>query len=258
MLARQRRMSFTRKMVPTPRLLKHLLLALSLTLAAPLPLSAQNATMTHNEEAEEDALAGAPPDVALVGRLLMMKGHLRIGRELWDGGMKDEGGTHFLHPLVELWGDVEPELTPHGVKSFKGDLEALGAAADKGGDVAGKFKTAIGDIDHAIKRAGAGVRKSPAALYDVTLRVLRTIAHEYGNGFEDGTIIAPVEYQDARGFGLALRDFLAANAWSALQKEVGAILAATPQPVPPSQAKVSPAAMHQAVARVEALRARFE
>jgi hypothetical protein len=224
--------------------------------------------MTHAEETEEDAFAGAPADVALVGRLLMVKGHLRIGRELWDAGAKPEGGTHFLHPLVELWGDIEPELAPRGVKSFKPDLEALAETADKGGDIAARFKTAVGEIDGAIKRAGAAVRKSPAALFDVTLRIVKTIAHEYGNGFEDGKIIAPVEYQDSRGFGLALRVFLSANAavmkkkdaaaWGVLQKQVAAILAATPRPVPAEKAEVSPAMMQQAVARLEALRPRFE
>src|SRR3954453_5850065 len=111
--------------------MRALLLFVVATLLLAAPSFAQSRNDEH-DEAEVDAFEGAPPEVGLIGRLVMMKGHLRVGRELWRQGDHDTAAGHFLHPLVELEGDVDPELQRRQLRPIKPELEALGAAPEKG------------------------------------------------------------------------------------------------------------------------------
>jgi hypothetical protein len=232
------------------------------------PALAQSGHDEHNE-AEADAFEGAAPEVGLVGRLVMMKGHLRVGRELWSQGDRDTAAGHFLHPLVELDGDVEPELQRRQLKPIKPELEALGAAPEKGEPaVFREYDRARTAIDRALAAAAKPVRRSPGASYDVLLRLARQAAYEYGNGLEGDKVIAPVEYQDGRGFLLAGRDFLksvdgllagkSAEGARALDAEWGRMLKAFPTVKPPERIVISHDELVQSVTRIEALRPRFQ
>jgi hypothetical protein len=217
-----------------------------------------------HDEADADAFEDARPDVALVGRLLMMKGHLRIGRELYDAGDRDGASGHFQHPLVEHYGDVEPALRQRQLKLIKPELQRLADAAPEA--VPAAFDPAVAAIDRTLRNALTAVKRSPPRLFDVALRIARQAAHEYGNGLEGDTVFAPVEYQDGRGFLLAERDFVATaaalklkdgKAWRALRAELDRMLEACPTPVPPAKVSVTHEALLARVKAIEALGPRF-
>jgi hypothetical protein len=240
-----------------------------LLLCAPATAQPQHPTHDEHEEHEFDAFEGASPDVALAARLVLMKGHLRIGRELYDAGDRDTASGHFLHPLVELHGDVEPALQQRKLKPIKADLEALGEAPEKGEAAVRKaYDRARGAIDRALAEATKPVRRSPAESYDVFLRIARQAAHEYGNGIEEDKFFAPVEYQDGRGFLLAGRDALkgfekplaakSAEGYRALTTEYRRMLQAFPTAHPPQRVKTRPEELEASVKRIEDLRSRFE
>jgi len=221
-----------------------------------------------DDEHAFDALEGASPDVALVARLLMMKGHLRIGRELYRAGDHDAAQGHFLHPLVELDPEVEPALEARKLEGVKPALEALGNAPDQGEAAVGSaFETANAAVDRALLPAAKALRRSAAESYDLFARIAAEAAHEYANGIEGETVIAPVEYQDARGFLLAgaeaLKGFaqplaiIDEDGYRTIEREYQSMLSATPTAQPPERVEVPPARLEAAVKRIEGVRPLF-
>jgi len=221
------------------------------------------------DEQEFDALEGASPDVALVARLLMMKGHLRVGRELYRLGDRDGATGHFLHPLVELDGDVEPDLAARNLQPVKPELEALAAASEKGDDETSRaFEAASAAIERALLPAATKLRRSAPESFELFLRLADQAAHEYANGIEDGKVFAPVEYQDARGFLLSGREALKGFAdplatksndgYLDLDREWKGMLEATPGAEPPERVEVRPDRLRASVRRIDAMRPLFQ
>lgn len=154
--------------------------------------------------------AEATPEQALMGRLLLIKGHLRVGRELYDQGHAGEALQHFQHPIVEVYDYIEADLTARKARQFKPALEKLAGLVEKKADkavIAQEHKKVLAAIDTAARSIPANLRTSPDFIAKVTVLALRQSAEEYEGSIEDGRILNPVEYQDSRGFMLSAREY---------------------------------------------------
>jgi hypothetical protein len=197
------------------------------------------------EGGEKGIAKDAPPDEAFQLRLLLIKGHLRVGRELLQQGRWNDALPHFLHPSEEIYKDIAPALAERKIAPFEKDLAALVAmvkAKTRRDDVL-KGLDALGTkLDAAAGTIAAETRQRPAFTLAVAERLLETAADEYKAAIEKGRIANPVEYQDGRGFVWAAEDFVRAaapalkakdaEAYAALEAGFAALKRAWPTVVP--------------------------
>lgn len=217
---------------------------------------------------EKDAFSEAPASEALVGRLLMLKGHLSVGKELYAAGRLDDAAPHYLHPAEEIYGLVEGELKKRKLNQFDKDLKAL-AELVKGkkpaAEVFAKQEAVVAKVDKAI--AGAD-KKAPAFTMGVLPGVLATAADEYKEAFAEGKLVNVVEYQDARGFVTAARGYVSSHArdlsakdkdaYGKLATNLDAIAKAFPTAVPPQPVVMDAGAVQALVSKVELLKGSFK
>jgi hypothetical protein len=221
-------------------------------------------------QAESDPFADASPDAAFTGRLLLIKGHLRVGKELHDLGRVDDALPHYLHPVEEIYEDIEPDLTARGIAPFKTSLEQLAAAvkAKKPKEETAKLQErVIAALDTAMRKVDGKMRAAPSFVAEVAVLALTAAAEEYAEAVENGRIANGVEYQDSRGFVLIAQDYLAAHAEALRAKDsdaygdmmaaVEAMREAYPSVLPPATPKMQAGEVEAAASRVELLASRF-
>lgn len=163
-----------------------------------------------------DPLAGAQADEALAARLILMKGHLEVGHELYLAGLVKDAEPHMTHPSTEIYGRIKPELKAQGVPGFHDKLDAVRLAFEAkatGPNFEKPYAEAIAAIDQAIGVLNAKASPPPAS-GRLAYLVLGVAASEYTAAFDkDGEkITAAVEYQDALGFYRQARALVEANA----------------------------------------------
>lgn len=242
------------------------------------PVAAQVAQANHQHPApaagdaeaapEQDIFTDYPAGEALVGRLLMLKGHLLVGQELYRAGRLDDAAPHYLHPTEEIWGLVEGEIKKRKLPNFEADLKALAGlvkAKKPAAEVFAKQDAVLAKMEKALK---ASDEKTPAFAMTVAPGVLSQAAEEYKEAFVDDKLANPVEYQDARGFVTAARGYVADHAKSLAAKNPDAfkdvsgkmdeIAKAFPTAVPPSPPVLDPDAVRALVTKVEEKKAAFQ
>jgi len=218
-----------------------------------------------------DAFQSGDEQIALRGRLMLVRGHVRVGTELVAQNRLDEAMPHFHHPIEEIYPELKGPLTKAGVTGFKASLEngsrAVMAKAPKA-----KIDAAVAGIDKAVAGAVARIpartRAAPSFIYGVIAGVMETAAGEYGEAVKDGKFVAVVEYQDGRGFILEARDYfeknkaiLAAKDAEATQRLADLFAQLTPvwpQAMPPATPVMSPGEVQALASRVELLKRRFD
>ena len=93
--------------------------------------TAKPAEKPHQHEGGEGGEQGnaidAPPDEAFMLRLLLIKGHLKVGRELVEQTRWNDALPHFLHPAEEIYKSLAPALAERKIAPFDQDLAALAA-----------------------------------------------------------------------------------------------------------------------------------
>lgn len=196
-----------------------LFLAASLTLA----LGACNSTTSNNPAAPESPTPHASAthsggeggeggeggvvesDTDYLTALGLMKGHLIVAKELIEAGKVAEAEPHIEHPIEELYGTIESELSKRQVPPFKTTLnqlhDSVKAKADKG-KISSEYDAAMKAIDGAIANIPAAQRQDPNFVLKAISGMLKTASDEYGAAIADGKIQELIEYQDARGFVL--------------------------------------------------------
>jgi len=209
-----------------------------------------------------DGLEALPPDVAYATRLLLIRGHLRVGHELVEAGHMTEAHAHFMHPVDEVYDGLKAGLKTRKVAPFKSKLEALAETAEAG-DKAGfpaAFMAASGAVDTAWA-ALAPASRNGAGLAAATISALVSkAAEEYGGAVADGRVTDPVPYQEARGFVAEAQDlFTHAKAAMTAQDadsagRIGTVLAELATTFP---AVMPPAAVVKAPGEVTALASRI-
>jgi hypothetical protein len=212
-------------------------------------------------------LAGAASPAARAERdrefgfqLLLMRGHLAVGRALLDAGRRDMAAEHFAHPRAELYDDVAPELKRRGIKPFDARLQALAdaAASDKASveDVRARLARVLASVGGAWNTIPAERRHDPGFVAALVGDALYAAAGEYGTAVEDGRFAEVSEYQDSHGFLVAARELWRGAAETvrrsrpASYERVAAALAtferALPTPLPPPAPVVEPEALKRA------------
>jgi hypothetical protein len=197
------------------------------------------------EGGEKGIAKDAPPDEAFQLRLLLIKGHLRVGRELVQQGRWNDALPHFLHPSEEIYKDIAPALAERKIAPFEKDLAALVAlvkAKTRRDDVLKGLDALTVKLDAAARTISTETRQRPAFTLAVAERLLETAADEYKAAIEKGRIANPVEYQDSRGFVWTAEDFVRAaapalktkdaEAYAALEAGFAALKRAWPSVVP--------------------------
>jgi hypothetical protein len=194
---------------------------------------------------ERGATAAAPPDEAFLLQLLLMKGHLRVGRELVDQGLWNDALPHFLHPTEEIYKELAPALNERKVAPFDKDLAALAAlvkSRNEAGGVLAAHAAVLAKIEAATGALSAETRARPAFVFAVAERLLDVAVSEYKAALEGERVANPVEYQDSRGFVWAAEELVMAlapamkakdaQAFAALESSFTALKRAWPAVVP--------------------------
>jgi hypothetical protein len=224
--------------------------------------------------AMDDPLAGARADEVLEARLILMKGHLDVGHELYLAGLTKDATPHISHPSTELYGRVEPELKAQNVPGFHDQLDALRLAFEAkatGPNFEKTYTDAIAAIDRALAAINAKTSVPPAPARLAYL-VLNVAASEYANAFDkgddSGKITAAVEYQDALGFYHQARALVEANAvafkkrdanaYSQIVAHLDALKATWPSAAVPAQAVTSASRFQSEVLTLTGLLKSFE
>jgi hypothetical protein len=180
------------------------------------------------EGGERGIAKEAPPDEAFLLRLMLIKGHLRVGRELAQQGRWDDALPHFLHPTEEIYKELAPALAERKIAPFDKDLDALAALVKKqarGPEFARSLDAVSAKVDAAAGSIAAETRQRPAFTLAVVERLLEVAASEYKAAVENGRITNPVEYQDSRGFVWTAEDLVRAMAPALKAKDVQAYAA---------------------------------
>lgn len=194
---------------------------------------------------EQDAFAFSTVREQYAGRLLLSRGHLAVGMELYSGGDRETAAQHFAHPSVELYGWLEPELAKRNAPAFKDGLDRLVAAALRKAPL-DEVRTLHRAVTAQIEVAEAkGEALDEASQVRVIGGALDQAAHEFNDSAKGTRVVNPTEYQDARGFYLATkawfearRDRLQAKAPVAtaqLAQEIAALGEFVPAAKPPAR-----------------------
>ena len=131
-------------------------------------------------------------------QLGLMRGHLLVGKALFETGEPAAAGTHSKHPTDELYAPMETEFAARGTAGFAAELEAHAQAVAEGDEsvVADRYAELVA----AIGKNENVVQASSELAADVIVRLLREAGREYAIGIVDGKPANAHEYQDAFGF----------------------------------------------------------
>ena len=155
------------------------------------------------EGGEGGAFADAAPEIARIGKLRLVRGHLEVARALAERGDAAEAAAQALHPIAEEGAVLDPALEA-AIRAYSDALES--AKTDAQHDAA--YEAVISKLDAAEAAVPAAERDDPAFRLKVGLRLLRQAGVEYGEAAEDN-FASPQEYRHARGFLLVAQDWLA-------------------------------------------------
>ncbi len=223
------------------------------------------------EAGEEDAFEQLGADVALQGRLLLVRGHVRVGRELVALGKYDDAMPHFHHPIEEIYTKIQAPLTLRGVTGFKASLDAASKAVmDKAPKA--QAEAAIARVDKAVAAASAKIppktANQPSFVFAVVAGLLQSAAGEYAEAVKDGKFAAVVEYQDGRGFLMEARDYFKAHQAILKKKDAEGsqrlaelltqMAPIWPEVMPPAAPVMGPGEVQALASRAELLKRRFD
>lgn len=214
----------------------------------PLYLASQTGLAGEGGEGgEAGAAAGANPDEAYMTMLMLMHGHLRIGRALVEQQAWDDAIMHFRHPIEEIYGELQAELEQRQVEDFRAELDTLaGHVRDQESEPFRQaFDRVQAAIDTAVAALPAEVRQSATFKLNVAMRLLQQAALEYNAAIADGRIVNVAEYQDSRGFVWTAEELLNdaaaelvqrdAEAWQSMETLLADIKQAWPDVQPPDE-----------------------
>lgn len=138
-------------------------------------------------------------DSAYLARLGLIRGHLYVGKKLYDQGHLAMAKTHMKHPEDELYAALVPAFSARGVEGFGTQLSALADAVNnEQGDDA--VNAAYDDLLVAITATEQVQEKAVKDVLMSLSTMLLTAAAEYDIGVKSGEVVNVHEFQDAYGF----------------------------------------------------------
>ena len=182
------------------------------------------------EAGEGGMVAEAAPELAYLGRLALVEGHIRGAVLLYDAGLRDEAVGLAGHPEAEMMDEVRADLAARGKADFSATLDAVGVAMAEGADTAA-VAAALDRLTVAIAAAGEVPDITSRLRADLIVALTRAAAQEYEGSIKDGAVDDLFAYVEAQGFIAVARDqaaMLAADAAAAdVAARIDAALAAT-------------------------------
>jgi hypothetical protein len=215
----------------------------------PPPATAKDGQIAPAQGGEAYLTDGGPKDtrIRIYRDIELMRGHLRVGKELIDAGLWDEALPHFLHPTEELYGAMERYIKLHKVTPFDKQLKALAQAVKAKNKAA--YEPAAKLVEQRLAAAlivfkrFMGGKPMTSFTMQTIVETLKVSHSEYESAFENGKLAKPVEYQDSRGFTMVSAELLDAQApelkkidaaqFAELQRMLAELRLAWPTPVPP-------------------------
>lgn len=203
----------------------------------------------------------ASDDVAYLTQFGLVRGHLRVGVELYRQSAVAAAKTHMKHPGDELYATLAPAIAARGLPDFADKLEAL-AQAVEGDRPAAEVEQAYAALQSAIADAEGGLAGGELkTVLKTIVRLVRTAAEEYEIGVKAGQVVNGHEYQDALGFTQVAGDLLAAidahrrkgaeTALAEIERQLAALKPAWPSLVPPERVSADASQIFAAAARIE-------
>lgn len=230
------------------------------TAPAPAPAADEQA---HGHATTADAPDPATDEVAFLTQLLLTKGHLRVGVELYRQGAFEMADRHMKHPHDELYAELEPAFAARGLTGFADELTALadGVEGRQSVDrVDAAYVTVVAAIDR-LTGTGAEPSREARDVAQVIANLIRTAADEYAVGVQDNRVVEPQEYQDAWGFtqvaieqagGLAKRGGPVGDVAADIETRIESLAPAWPSIVPPDTISSGASRLSDAAAAIEA------
>lgn len=232
---------------------------------SPAPVIRPTASSDDGTESDAGDRPRAAPldDNRLFVDLMLIKGHLRVGRQLLDRGDYEHAAKHFWHPVEEIYPKIAAELRRRGIVGFEGDLRYLARQAEEGETrkAAALLGEALGQIERVAARLDISKRISPEFVIPAVARLAEAAAREYEEAVAGSKFGEIREYQDGRGFVWVGREVLGAIAATLYERnparlkkaleEYDALMAAWPSAVPPATPVMTPGRVHAQVSRVE-------
>lgn len=222
------------------------------------------ASVEEHQAGKADASGEANSDVAFMTNLLMMKGHLLMGRELADLGRWDDALVHFRHPIEQNYQDIEDDLAKRNVEPFKNELQELIAqvGAKEAGEAFEKdYAEVIAMINQTIASIDAEIRTSPDFVLEVASGLLKQAADEYEEAVEADNVVDIHEYQDGLGFIRVTHDLVQdiseklkardVALYERMMDQFTRLDAVWPSLVPPALAIASESEVHDAISQIE-------
>ncbi|TCO78532.1 hypothetical protein [Chromatocurvus halotolerans] len=138
-------------------------------------------------------------DQAYLTRLGLIRGHLRVGYELYRDGHIEMAITHMKHPRDELYAGLVPAMEARDAALFDTELSTLAerVTADAG---AAEVEAAYAALEQRIVNAETVASVSLKTALLSVMDLVRTAGEEYALGVEEGRLVNRHEYQDAYGF----------------------------------------------------------
>jgi hypothetical protein len=207
-------------------------------------------------------------DAFVLGKV---RAHLLAARDVWQAEQYTFAATHAGHAKAEAYSIQDDLKAKNADTALNGALDTFFALAGQSGDST-KFKDASDQaqkaVDDALQATVGNSLTEPKFRAAVIVKLVHAVEADYEAAYNDGKIIEPVEYQDARGFALVAEEH-----WTAILDSVGkdvpkdllpvadklaALKAALPDFVKLPEQPAKPADVEKAVDGVsEALRAAF-
>lgn len=152
-------------------------------------------------------------DAAFLAQLGLIRGHLHVGKQLFDQGHLAMAKTHMKHPKDELYAGLEPAFTARNLPGFASELTVLANSVlnDMGEAAVNAAYTQL------LEAIAANEPLQQTSVNDVLMSIsnmLLVAGEEYDIGVKQGEIVNVHEFQDAYGFtrmALARLDRLSAE-----------------------------------------------
>lgn len=151
------------------------------------------------EGGEAGAVAEASPDVAYLGQLGIVEGHLLAARDLYAKGQTDDAIGLSYHPEAEMMDAVRESLTAHGAADITPAMQAFSASMEAGAAL-DEVEAKLADLRAVIAKAEAVKPASPRVRFDTAVVLLKAAAAEYAGSIEGGKVTDVMAYHEAHAF----------------------------------------------------------
>ncbi|MCC7047753.1 MAG: hypothetical protein IT562_13650 [Alphaproteobacteria bacterium] len=213
--------------------------------------------MAQAQSAPPAAADAAKSQRALLSNLVLLRGRLIAGRELYQFAGNREAALRHLGPnLNSRMAGIEKVVGKDGVKKLQGAVNALNEVAKAGGDFAAFEKAYDAAVEASLRLHRAitdGRLDQPGFVLATIADVVDHAAEDYAAAVKDGKVVVTKEYEEVFGYNLAavhLWQRVAANHRVATTKRAAAVLEdmerlarAVPSPVPLTALYLTPAEM---------------